>query len=123
MYLVGQPHPNRETARRLLERLVAESQVLVTSAEVFQEILHRYLAIRRPDAIGPAFDALHGVVDQIFGIDIEVVERARQLSAESTELSARDVLHAAVMEREGVTRILSFDRKFDRYSALTRIWD
>jgi hypothetical protein len=33
----------------------------VTSAEVLQEILHRYVAINRRDAIQPAFDALPGV--------------------------------------------------------------
>jgi hypothetical protein len=33
----------------------------VTDAEVLQEILHRYVAIDRRDAIQPAFDALLGV--------------------------------------------------------------
>ena len=31
---------------------------LLTDAEVLQEILHRYVAINRRDAIQPAFDAL-----------------------------------------------------------------
>ena len=47
MYLVGAPHPHKIDAQRLLERLVAERQRLVTDAEVFQEILHRYVAIDR----------------------------------------------------------------------------
>jgi len=38
---------------------------LVTNAEVLQEILHRYVAMNRRDAIQPAFDALTGVVDEV----------------------------------------------------------
>lgn len=45
MYLVGSEHPNKQAARRVLERLIAGSQRLVTDAEVIQEILRRYAAI------------------------------------------------------------------------------
>ena len=64
MYLVGAPHPHKADAQRLLEKLITDRQRLVTDAEVLQEILHRYVAIDRRDAIQPAFDALLGVVDQ-----------------------------------------------------------
>ena len=60
MYLVGVPHAHKSDARRLLER-----RRLLTDAEVLQEILHRYVAIDRRDAIQPAFDALLGIVDQV----------------------------------------------------------
>jgi predicted nucleic acid-binding protein len=38
MYLVGAPHVHNTDAQRLLERLVADRQRLVTDAEVLQEI-------------------------------------------------------------------------------------
>ena len=60
MYLVGAPHPHKAGARALLERFVSEGERLVTDAEVFQELLHRYAAIQRLDAIEPAFEALLG---------------------------------------------------------------
>jgi hypothetical protein len=41
----------------------------VTDAEVLQEIMHRYVAIDRRDAIQPAFDALFGVVDEVLSVD------------------------------------------------------
>jgi hypothetical protein len=47
----------------------------LSAAEVLQEILHRYVAIRRRDAIQPAFDALLGVVDQVFPVDRALVDR------------------------------------------------
>jgi predicted nucleic acid-binding protein len=64
MYLVGAPHAHKSDARRLLEKVVSERQSLVTDAGVLQEILHRYVAIDRRDAIQPAFDALIGIVHQ-----------------------------------------------------------
>ena len=54
MYLVGVAHPHKRDAQRLLERCLGERIPLVTDAEVLQEILHRYTAIRRRDAIQPA---------------------------------------------------------------------
>jgi predicted nucleic acid-binding protein len=49
-------------AQRLLERTINAGERLVTDAEVLQEILHRYVAIDRRDAIQPAFDALLGIL-------------------------------------------------------------
>ncbi len=120
MYLVGAAHPRKVDAQRLLERAIADRDKLVTSAEVFQEILHRYIAVGRRDAIQPAFDALTGVVDDVFSITREDVERAKTI-AQGRPLSARDALHAACMERHGVERVMSFDADFDRVPGLTRI--
>ena len=123
MYLVGAEHPNKAIARRVLERVVAEDAVLLTSAEVFQEILHRYVAIERREAIGPAFDVLGGVVDEVLPVDRADVDRARDLLGRAPRISARDALHAAVMAGAGVERILSFDRGFDAIEGVVRIAD
>jgi predicted nucleic acid-binding protein len=120
MYLVGAAHPNKDEARRLLERVIGAGDRLVTDAEVLQEILHRYHAIRRPDAIQPAFDALLGVVDEVFPVERTDVEQAKALMLGLDGLSARDAVHAAVMRRREVTSILSFDAGFDRISGIER---
>jgi len=121
MYLVGAGHPHKVDAQRLLEQLIANEERLVTDAEVLQEILHRYAAIQRRDAIQPAFDAIVGVVDEIFPIESRDVERARTVLDGSRQLSARDALHVAIMERHGIGRILSFDSGFDSRPGITRI--
>jgi predicted nucleic acid-binding protein len=54
MYLIGAAHPHKAEAQVILERLIAAGQRLVTDAEVLQEILHRYTAIEKREAIGPA---------------------------------------------------------------------
>jgi predicted nucleic acid-binding protein len=121
MYLVGAPHPHKADAQRLLEAAASAGQRLVTSAEVMQEILHRYVAIQRTDAIQPAFDALTGVVDEILSIGRSDVERARELVVGAVRLSARDALHVAVMERESIATIMSFDMGFDGVPGITRL--
>jgi uncharacterized protein len=97
----------------MLERFIADNERLVTDAEVLQEILHRYVAIERRDAIQPAFDALLGVKDEVFAVDAPVVERAKTIVLGRKRLSARDAVHVAVMEQQGIDRILSFDSGFE----------
>jgi predicted nucleic acid-binding protein len=120
MYLVGTAHPNKEAARTLLEQHIARNQRLVTDAEVLQEILHRYLAIRRPDAIQPAFDAILGVVDEVYPVELRDVEEARALML-GMPITARDAVHAAIMKRHGITRLMSFDAGFDQLGWVQRL--
>jgi uncharacterized protein len=121
MYLVGASHPHKSDALRMLEKLVGDRRRLVTDAEVLQEILHRYDAIDRREAIQPAMDALLGFVDQVLPIDQSVVERAKQMVHAYRRLSARDAVHLAVMEHHQIESILSFDSGFDGFPGVTRL--
>jgi uncharacterized protein len=121
MYLVGSPHPHKIDAQRLLEKLISARERLVTDAEVLQEILHRYVAMNRRDAIQPAFDALLGVVDDVLSVDAGMVQRAKQIVLGYQQLSARHAVHLAVMEENGIRQILSFDSGFDAYPGISRL--
>ena len=121
MYLVGAPHPHKTDAQRFLEQLISDRQRLVTDVEVLQEILHRYVAIGRREAIQPAFDALLGVVDEVFPIDQQTAQRAKEIVLERRGVSARDAVHAAVMQLRGIERILSFDAGFDDLPDIERL--
>jgi len=121
MYLIGASHPHKSDAQRLLERLVSERQRLVTDAEALQEILQRYVAIDRRDAIQPAFDALLGIVDQVLAVDGTAAERAKEIVLGHRQLSARDAIHLAVMEQHGIEQILSFDSGFGGFPGVTRL--
>ena len=121
MYLVGAEHPHKVDARRLLERAIAEKRRLVTDAEVLQEILHRYVAIHRRDAIQPCFEVLLEVVDEVLPVDLDIVEGARDIVIGHPDLSARDAVHLAVMREHGIEEILSFDRHFDGLPGITRM--
>ena len=121
MYLIGAPHPHKTDAQRLLERAAAGHKRLVTDAEVLQEILHRYAAVDRRDAIQPAFDLLLAVVDEVFPIDRTAVERAKAVVLSYPTLSARDAIHVAAMQAHGVSSIMTFDSGFDVVSGIARL--
>jgi predicted nucleic acid-binding protein len=121
MYLVGASHPNKADAQRILEKLISERQRLVTDAEAFQEILHRYYVIDRRDAIQPAFDALHAIVDDVLPVDWNTIEGAKQIVLEYRRLSARDAVHLAVMRKHGITQICTFDSGFDSFPGIRRV--
>ncbi len=120
MYLIGAEHPHKTDAQRLVERLVSQRQRLVTDAEVFQELLHRYTFIRRREAIQPAFDTLKGIVDEVFGVEEADVFGAKTLVNDVPALSSRDALHISLMRRRNCTVILSFDRGFDQVPGIRR---
>ena len=122
MYQVGAAHPHKSDAQRRLERLINDRERLVTDAEVLQEILHRYVAIKRLDAIQPAFDAILRIVDEVIAIDLAAVENAKQVVLAYRHLSARDAVHLAVMGQRGISRIFSFDSGFDTVPGVTRIF-
>ena len=121
MYLIGKEHPNKSRVLSLLTRFIRDEERLVTDAETLQEILHRYRSIHRTDAIQPAFDTLLGLVDEVFSVEVTDLIRAKDFLIALPDVSARDTVHAAVMQRNGVTRIVSFDKDFDRFSFIDRI--
>ena len=121
MYLIGAAHPSKTDAQILLERAIAANERLVTDAEVLQEILHRYTAIGRREAIAPALRLTLDIVDEVFPIEKADVLRASEIIQGRAALSARDAIHIAVMDRRAIRSILSFDADFDRWPGLRRL--
>lgn len=121
MYLIGAAHAKKTESQILLERSIAAGERLVTDAEVLQEILHRYTAIDRREAIAPAMRLTLDIVDDVFPVEKADVLRATEITQNRARLSARDCIHLAIMERHGVHSILSFDSDFDRWPGIRRI--
>ena len=121
MYLIGADHPHKTEARILIERLIAAGERLVTDAEVLQEIIHRYVAIHRRQAIAPAFQLMLDIIDEVFPVEKSHVVRASQIAVMPGQVSSRDAVHIAVMEARGLTSILTFDKDFDRWPGLRRV--
>lgn len=122
MYLIGADHPHKSDAQRLLERAISAGARLVTDAEVLQEICHRYVAIDRRDAIQPAFDAILGVIDEVFPVTKNDAVAAKDVVLGSRDLSARDALHVAVMQTNNIRMIMSFDKAFEARPGIERIF-
>jgi predicted nucleic acid-binding protein len=112
MHIVGAPDPNKERAIRLTTELLRNGEQLITSVEVYQEILHRYTSVRRPEAIDIVIGELDRMVEEVLPYGMPEVREARRLLAVVPNISARDALHVAVMQAAGCSRVLSFDAGF-----------
>jgi uncharacterized protein len=121
MYIVGAHHPHKIDAQQLIARLVSERWRLVTSSEVFQEILYRFIVTDRRDKIELAFETLRGLVEDVLAVEGADVFAAKDLLYAHPQLSARDALHVAVMRRHEITQVVSFDRGFDVVSGIRRL--
>lgn len=110
VYAVGRAHPLRDPARRILLDAADDSEALVTSCEVLQELVHVYLPVDRLATLDQAWTLATSRVVDIWSIDREDLALARSSIVRHPELSARDLLHLACCRRRGVGRIHTFDR-------------
>ena len=121
MYLAGDDPARRNRCRSALQAAVEQRVTLTTSAEVLQEILHRYFSIGRPDIARTVYRAATEICSEIVPITERHTARALDLLAHHPRLSARDAVHVATMDDRGIRRILSTDRDFDAVDLVERI--
>ena len=122
IYAAGGDHPYKKPCSRVLRMAAAEPQHFVTDSEVLQELMHRYLASGRwllGRAVLHAFaEVMDGRVEPVLAED---VLSASRLADRHLGVSARDLVHAAVMQRLGANRIISADTDFDRLTGIDRL--
>ncbi len=121
MYLVGADHPHKRRVVSLIPQLLSAHERLITSAEAFQELLHRYRALGDHEHLGAAYDALEAMISMVADVTKDDVDRARDHRGRYPRLSSRDCLHLAVMQRIGCTEIWSYDGRFDAVGAIQRV--
>jgi predicted nucleic acid-binding protein len=121
MYAAGDLHPNKRPSIAWLERVARAEIDAVVDAEVLQEILHRYRAIRRWEEGREVYDQARRLVPVVIPIGVEILDRARALLDDHAGLVARDALHAAVVLELGLEAICSFDKDFDAVDGLRRV--
>lgn len=122
MYLVGAEHPHKSRVIELIPRLLDAKEKFVTSAESFQEIIHRYKAINNNKYLNISYEALEEMVAEIYDVRKTDVDIAKTLAIQYAKLSSRDCLHVAIMKRCHLTKILTFDSGFDEVPSLQRIF-
>jgi len=121
MYVAGRDHPNREPARRFLDRVRTGEVEGCTSTEVLQEILYRYAALRRLDLAGEVYDLFVQLCPVVFAVTLADTDRARAMLSRSSPVGVRDAIHAAVMLNNEITSIATFDSAFDRVTGVSRV--
>ena len=122
IYASGRAHDYKAPCLRVMAMVAEAPRAFVTDVEVLQELLHRYLASGRwtlgREAVSAFAEVMEGRVEPVHVSDIGV---AATLADDHLGMAARDLLHAAVMRRLEIERIISADRDFDRLPGITRL--
>ena len=121
IYAGGGDHPLREPCGLIIERVGAGELDAVTSTEVVQEIVHRFIAIRRPDIAGSMAKRTMDTFTPVIPMTHALMRRVPDLIDRYPTLSARDLVHVATCIHEGIVEIVSPDRGFDVVKELRRV--
>lgn len=121
MYAVGPEHPNRPGCVAFLREVASHPGRCFSSAEVLQEILHVYLRRGQLHQARSAIAALASTLGPRVAPLLVTDVLASADYPEIPGLQARDRIHLAVMERLGITRIVSTDRAFDLADGISRL--
>ena len=122
MYVGGQDHPYREPCIAVMRLASGRPRDFITDAEVLQEILHRYTLQRRWASGRDVFESFAALMrEHTVAIEGGDVESAANLYQQYPSISARDLLHAAVMQRLRITQIVSADGGFDQIAGIQRL--
>ncbi len=121
LYAIGGPHPYAEPCRRILA-LAGENRLrLEAPVDLIQEVMH-HRARRLGDRAQAAADARAAAeLCQLHAVEPRDAREAASLFADSTRLSARDAIFAAIAIRHGLPAIVSADGDFDELTQLKRI--
>lgn len=112
MYAAGSSSPQKETCLAFLKK-IHEAQIdAASSAEVLQEILHRYRAIQKMMEGIKAYEAFRSLPIRWLEILPEDVDDAKETLLIHPRLPSRDAIHLAVMHRHGIKKIATYDRDF-----------
>ena len=122
IYASGRDHAYKEPCGRVLTMVAEYPNSFVTDVEVLQELLHRYLASSRwtlgREVLQSFTELMHDRIEPVIEEDIHL---AAELADQHPTVSARDLVHAAVMQRLGSVRIISSDSDFDRLPGVVRL--
>jgi predicted nucleic acid-binding protein len=121
MYAAGTEHPHRTPSRSFLEKVLLGITPALIDTEVLQEILHRYRSIQRWPQGLELYDGARTMFPDVLAVTSEVMDRARNLMELYSPLSARDAVHAAVVQVYGLESVCSYDTDFDKIDGLKRI--
>lgn len=120
IYAAGKAHPLREGAREVLDQVGEGTLQANIDTEVLQEILHVYYARRERTKGFDTIDDLLLLFPNPFPIGREEIETARDLMRAHSFLSARDAIHAAVVQVNELEGMIIADKVFDRIKGLKR---
>jgi len=121
MYAAGGEHPMKSPSAEIIRRVASGDLAGVISAEVIQEIGHRFMHARQPERAAELIGLALEVFSPVIPVSHVVVERMPGLIRRYPSLEARDLIHVATCLEERIETIVSPDRAFDVVAELKRI--
>ena len=125
MYVAGRDHEYKEPSTRFMRAVARRHVDAVSDVEILQEILYRYGlyrygAVRRPSIGFAVFDTFIATIPRIHPVLLADLRTSRVILAEHPGVEPRDAIHIAVMRRNGVRGIVSYDEHFDGIPGIDR---
>lgn len=121
IYSVGRDHPYKSPSLRFLSSVAEGKEKIVISAEVLQEILYRFWAIRRMEDGFELFEQALSLCEMVLPIFQETTKKARELLGRLPAIGPRDAFHVATMLENKISTIVSYDHHFDLVKDIKRI--
>ncbi|MSQ22644.1 MAG: PIN domain-containing protein [Dehalococcoidia bacterium] len=112
IYAQGQPHRFRDACQMLVASMEEDNSLYAIDTELLQEILHVYSARGERARALRTFDRLLLLFPNPAPVGKGEMVVARQLVEAYPTLLARDAIHAAVVQTNGLEGIVTTDRAF-----------
>lgn len=123
MYAAGASHPYKEPCVRILSDVETGVLVAAINTEILQELLYRYSHIK---LTGKGVQLCRDILKYPLTI-LPVTETDIRLAIDLFDtyrvagLKPRDSIHAATMQNNNITRLISADKDFDQLGFVSRI--
>lgn len=123
MYAAGTDHHYKQACAWLMLEVAAGRVKAAIDTETIQEILYRYMKTQQWRVGVDMSRNLIDAVTVVLPIRLADMLLCMQLceSYGPRGLSARDLIHVAVMQNNGLDTIISTDRDFDRIEGIRRL--
>lgn len=123
MYAAGKEHRYKQPCIQILKAVESGQLSCVTNVEVLQELLYRYHHIH---ILNKGIQLCQLILEYPLTL-LSVTQSDIQLSLEllaqnqAAGLKPRDAIHAATMQNNNLTQILSADKHFDHIASIHRL--
>lgn len=121
LYASGTASPLREPCVAIMNAIGEGQLAAVIDVEVLQEIMHYARRRRQPDRGSTVARNLVSVVEILYPVEPPDAMRMIDLLEQLPHLDPRDAVHAAVMMRHGISRIITADRDFSGVPGLVAL--
>lgn len=123
MYAAGAAHRYREACIWVLQQIAAGHIEAVIDTEIIQEVLYRYGNLKRWQIAATMANNLFVLIPNVLAVTLSDAQLAVELFKKYAPqgITARDLIHVAVMQNNDIQHIISTDKHFDKIAGIKRL--